>query len=545
MDPDEDAKIGAEASMGISARKNNMLSSPRRPSEIETSALVDVYSGEGSEDDAQAGAQESPIASGESDESDVSTVHTRKNFEANQPEEGKDGSSSTLLGKNDHDTLPTLLNNSPANPPSYRENLRTSFENNVSSHSGFSAGEIPLPDSATSSIISLEMSSAPYLDLSMAARSSLEQLNRLGNEHGSATSKTRSSNRMSFDNSVAAASSRRSNDSTAADRLSLPLSVASSNITGDLYHDPQSGPEVPLGGSLEVLQQQLNYASQPTRKKKKKNAILNYIAGPARTKKKPSRPTAPHVHITEPPQDVAPETEDYRAFIEELASHFPTFQNVATVETRHEWSSRLVFYDFLGDSEGSIRKYEPWPLEDDAEIPSFQDFKIVLTDTPDECAQRLILVEDLTPVMIDLLGATLQIPPHVFEEHLERSGYRGVVDRRDDATAWHTRPSAHGYSSITWYRPVLPLVPITPGFHAKIIGDNALPQVRCPIEDCEIHDLWFGTVANIWRHKLDLCTDPGVYYKNSQTRYPVGWEERATIWTREDEDCRFGMPFPS
>ncbi|KAF3041042.1 hypothetical protein E8E11_006437 [Didymella keratinophila] len=222
----------------------------------------------------------------------------------------------------------------------------------------------------------------------------------------------------------AASKSTKGNDGSASTLLgnnnhnappTLPANPAPNQLSSPVS---QKSPRLPLGGSLENLQERLNYNSRPARKKKR-NALLNYIAGPARTKKKPQKPTAPQVHIEEPTPEAAPETEDYRAFIEELASHFPTFQNVATVEARHDWSSRIVFYDCPRDLEGSIRKHEPWPLEDDGEIPSFAEFKGILTGIPDECTQRLILIEDLTPALIDLLGATFQIPPHVFEEHLE------------------------------------------------------------------------------------------------------------------------------
>lgn len=158
----------------------------------------------------------------------------------------------------------------------------------------------------------------------------------------------------------------------------------------------------------------------------------------------------------------------------------------------------------------------------------------------DDCLQRLILVEDLTPSLIDLLGATFQIPPHVFEQHLDRSGYSKESKESNSTVAWHTRSTAQGYSSVTWYRPVLPLMPITSKMREKLLSGRRV-RVRCPIEHCREHDVWLGTAANIWRHQLDLSPDPGVYHKASQTDYPVGWEERATTWTRDIEGCRFGM----
>ncbi|KAF2714789.1 hypothetical protein K504DRAFT_10796 [Pleomassaria siparia CBS 279.74] len=157
---------------------------------------------------------------------------------------------------------------------------------------------------------------------------------------------------------------------------------------------------------------------------------------------------------------------------------------------------------------------------------------------PKDCVQRTILIEDLTPSLIDLLGATFMIPPHVFEEHLDRSGYRMVPEDRDIPVTWHARSSTQGYSSITWYRPVLPLIPINPRFRNRLIS-NRIPTVRCFFRDCGRHDLRLRTLGNIWRRPLDICPEPGIHYKNSSTEYPVAWEERVTMWTQDFDGCKF------
>ena len=347
------------------------------------------------------------------------------------------------------------------------------------------------------------------------------------------------SGRSSVENPIRGLSAGWSAESVSADQVSLPDSGISSNMSDHLDSGLRTSPVIPLGCSLEQLRTRPENIVQSTQKKK--DGFLSWIAGPqaARAKRKDQNnlnALLPH------PQQIsrtAPETDDYRESVHELASHFPTFKNVAATKTRHQWSSRIVFYDHIRDAQSqNPSRHEPW--ENSVYQPSYLDFRDKLRNVPEKCTQRLVLIEDLTPALIDLLGATFQIPPHVFEEHLERSGYTGVWERQHDATQWHTRPSAHGYSSVTWYRPVLPLVPLTSKFQAKLISDGVLPQVRCPIEGCKPHSLWLDTLANTWRHQLDLCPEPGVYYKNSQTKYPVGWEERATIWTRDVSGCKFG-----
>lgn len=555
MDSTDDAKTGAEAGADFSSHQDSNLSSQeeeRYPLNVESGALSDLPPREDPEDDAQAAAEESSIAesdTGTSSEGRHNHPETRGEASISGPNDDQEGPSSILLAGNGHGIHPVVSAEEPSRRSmsrTSRKNARVSFEDNVLSESAVSTSEIALPASAASSVLSGMMPAAAYGD-------SLEQLEAYGTEisrerpyagmphdRDCVASDARPLGQASTDNANPSHSSSRMGDnSIAADQLSLPATVASSNVSGDLYLGPNHAPVIPLGHSLDQLPAVLEGTPQHARKKK--TALLNWIAGPSRPKKKPQKSRTPIPRSPDPPSTIAPETRDYRASIEELASHFPTFKNVATTGTRHDWSSRIVLYDLTENAQDeSINKYEPWPWEDNPDLPHFDEFYNTLRTIPDDCTQRLVLVEDLSPALIDLLGVTFQIPPHVFEEHLERSGYTGVVDDRDDAAAWHTRPSAHGYSSITWYRPVLPLVPVTPRFHSKIIGEEALPRVQCPIVGCKKHDLWLASTANIWRHQLDLCTDPGLYYKNSQTRYPVGWEERATVWTQNSAECKFG-----
>lgn len=239
---------------------------------------------------------------------------------------------------------------------------------------------------------------------------------------------------------------------------------------------------------------------------------------------------------------VAVEVADYRSNIRVLAHRLTDFENVAVTATRHPWSPRIVYYDhFPSGWDGQDRPYrrnEPW--ENQSSAPAFEDFRKTLRNVSDHCIQRIVLVEDLTPNLIELLGATFQVPPHVFEEHLDRSGYTKDLEGGDRKKAWHSRASTQGFSSVTWFRPVLPLVPVTSRLRSKLISDRK-PRVRCPFDGCQAHghNLRLNTQANIWRHQLDLCPEPGVYHKDSDTEYPVGWEERATMWARNYDECQF------
>jgi hypothetical protein len=150
-------------------------------------------------------------------------------------------------------------------------------------------------------------------------------------------------------------------------------------------------------------------------------------------------------------------------------------------------------------------------------------------------------VEDLNLSLIDLLGANFHIPPHVFEQHLDRSGYATVPRNNRNTAAWQTRSPIKGYTSITWYRPVIPLIPITSRFRTQLIANQG-PTVRSNFAECKAinHELHLCTLTNIWRRHLNLSPEPGVHFKDSRSEYPVGCEERATVWNHDCNNWKFG-----
>jgi hypothetical protein len=330
----------------------------------------------------------------------------------------------------------------------------------------------------------------------------------------------------------------RASSISGASQISLPLSDSTSVATVP----PSKSSNANATTSLEQLQLQPEAIPLPQRNSKKKHdetsrneEDFRWTWGGTKKKKKRKKTAAPP-----PPPPIMAETDIYRLKIDRLAAHLTNFENIATTATRHRWSPRIVYYDrFTTGRDHETRRYEPW--ESRSIAPSFEEFFGTLRNVSDECEQRIVLVEDLTPSLIDLLGATFQIPPHVFEEHLDRSGYKKDTEGRDGRATWHTHSSTQGYSSVTWYRPVLPLVPITSRLRSKLIMDRK-PRVRCPFDGCQDrdHNLRLNTESNIWRRQLDLCPEPGVCHKGSDTEYPVGWEERATIWMRDYNGCRFG-----
>lgn len=355
--------------------------------------------------------------------------------------------------------------------------------------------------------------------------------------------------------------------------ISLPASVVSSHVSS-LERMIESRLPIPVGHSLENLLNMHQYQTARSAKdddrypnspdiptqiqprpsppppgsndqesieplRKRTSSWKKYLVPAAyKARRRRTRTSSPPPRRAPIPKPTFADVEAYRSSVKELALRFKTFENVALRDTRHARGCRIVYFDLLHGGEDLIPVRREL-FEHQKSQPSYPKFRSELRRVSDDCLQRTILVEDLSPVLINMLGATFQIPPHVFEQHLDRSGYSKKFESRDNKVAWHARSSAQGYSSITWYRPVLPLIPLTNRTREKLLSGERT-KVGCPIEDCEDDYDYIRTVANIWRNRLDLCSEPGVYHKQSKTEYPVGWEERATTWTHDFDGCRFG-----
>jgi hypothetical protein len=228
---------------------------------------------------------------------------------------------------------------------------------------------------------------------------------------------------------------------------------------------------------------------------------------------------------------------NYRANIQDLAAYY-ALDNVIVKNTGIFKMPRIVCYDRIGlaDQSHTVRS-EPWHGR--GTVPSPSEFLVRIIKVPAGCSQRVLLVEDLTPRMIDLLGSTFQIPPHMFESHLDRSGYAAASGDRNTTATWRNRPAAQGYTSITWYRPVLPSVYLTSKLHTDLIH-NREPHILCPKENCGNHTVCLRRITNVWRDYFSLCPEPGSNQEEYLIDYPVGWQERATICTREIGKCTFG-----
>ncbi|KAF1357262.1 hypothetical protein EJ07DRAFT_157872 [Lizonia empirigonia] len=117
-----------------------------------------------------------------------------------------------------------------------------------------------------------------------------------------------------------------------------------------------------------------------------------------------------------------------------------------------------------------------------------------------------------------------------------------TTEGADKKDSWHTRSSAQGHTSVTWWRPILALIPITAKYRKDLIGVKR-PRVRCLIEGFQRLDLHVATAATIWRYQLGLCPERDFYHEDPDTEYPVGSEERVITWTRDIGACESAIVF--
>jgi hypothetical protein len=317
---------------------------------------------------------------------------------------------------------------------------------------------------------------------------------------------------------------------SAAMQTALPSTRASSLKTQDFNADAAPAMESPKDERTGVPD-----AMNRRKRKTHWELIRNMLA----TKKGLEKVTERSVREEPHPSTFIWKPKIYHDNVVRLAKDFPELRSVTIENVRHDWASRIVFYDCMDSAdERSPTPQEPW--KGSTRAPEFSEFTRLLRDVPPHCLQRVVLVEDLNPSLINMLGVTFQIPPHVFAEHLDRSGYNKKYEEKqhDD---WKVGSSVQGHTSISWYRPVLPLIPLTQDTIKKLTsGDTAtVGNISQNRGKRDSGTTCLRTVSNIWRPDLGLCCEPGLCYKGSKLEYPVGWEEKATVWTREIEGHKY------
>lgn len=137
-----------------------------------------------------------------------------------------------------------------------------------------------------------------------------------------------------------------------------------------------------------------------------------------------------------------------------LMDCLPHLKAIHPENGRHRNIGFVTCIDYLRGHDQPI-VYDKLAINQFRSRRAFTDRLGELRNTPEtHMATRVILVEDLSPGLIESLGTVFEIDPEVFAEHLNRSGYDGVDYDDELPTHWETHSMPKAHASMKWYRPV-------------------------------------------------------------------------------------------
>ncbi|KAL8724021.1 MAG: hypothetical protein Q9166_008175, partial [cf. Caloplaca sp. 2 TL-2023] len=142
---------------------------------------------------------------------------------------------------------------------------------------------------------------------------------------------------------------------------------------------------------------------------------------------------------------------DYSKEIQRLRRHIPNLQKVQMPARVHD-QAEIDCLDYSSGNLVSMRTYEL----NSGLLEAKQKFASEITDNiPSHIHFRLLIVHDISPKLIRILGSCLSISPECFEEHLSNSGWHDNHYSDTGLEPWNaTTVLIKKHTSIKWYRPV-------------------------------------------------------------------------------------------
>lgn len=218
---------------------------------------------------------------------------------------------------------------------------------------------------------------------------------------------------------------------------------------------------------------------------------------------------------------------DYAEEIHQLQEYMPHLKNVGQRSRAHN-KAVLDCLDYSGSELISTTTHS---FESDL-LRSKDDFAAIMDNVSPHVHVRLLLVNDLSSKLIDILGSYLHINPEFFEEHILNAGWCDNSYGGTNSGLWNTTASpGKDYTTIRWHRPV----------HSISVHPNAA-------KDALIFDP--STIPDSWEENPSPATH--IFHSTkpvvNQLRLPwqaiindygfSAWEETATVWTTETEHCQ-------
>ena len=232
-----------------------------------------------------------------------------------------------------------------------------------------------------------------------------------------------------------------------------------------------------------------------------------------------------------------------------LSRHFSHLRCVCS-SSRHD-RARITIFDYGGKVLQDLKHLSiDFMLDNGEQSEHFTSSKL------DECHSficsinsliqvetRLVIVEDLGPSLINLLGATFNLSPEFFEEHLHRSNYGGAQAQGQSPSSWRTSNLQKNYASFAWYRPgeswALGIERGGWEDYLNHITQYVEMETQCLDQNGQVkathHD--FVAKTNIFRWPAEISTDPAGRLPD---KVPCGWQERATLCNVEVNGIHYG-----
>lgn len=239
-----------------------------------------------------------------------------------------------------------------------------------------------------------------------------------------------------------------------------------------------------------------------------------------------------------PPSTAIPtsiEATTYRDRISRLSRYFPQLSYVGS-QSRHD-NANITIVDYSSQVLCGSR-----PMAMDSTVEKLEELRNIVCGNSlwPNVDTRLVIIEDLNTRLIDFLGATFDLSPEFFEEHLHRSGYSSSKTNEPSPETWSTSNLQKSYVSMKWYRPVnrWRQEPNTLLEREQLL-DSALPGTY-RIETGVLGEVTYNlrTTTNIFRPEFAMSTNPdGVIPEN----WEAAWEERATACSVKLDQVRFGQ----
>jgi hypothetical protein len=211
----------------------------------------------------------------------------------------------------------------------------------------------------------------------------------------------------------------------------------------------------------------------------------------------------------------------YRDNVRELVPLLPHLRIVSEDKVRTAFTGSPTCYDYDATS------WRPLVEPDAFAAPK------------ESTALRIVILEDLDPVKINYVGSAFHIGPGFFASHLRGSGYCPDEEHiSNQRSTWSRLRPGKGQFSMSWLRPVLPLVPLTPQVRDELLnGQDSAPRLPCIFPECregKYHGI--RTHNNIFRRPVNLNSSLA---GDMGAEFPVGWEERMSVWKGSLQGCNF------